>query len=129
MGNSFGYYFNSLNLYSKNFKGSTKKMIMGKVSVIIPAFNEEQHIENVLRKIPRNYETVVVNDGSTDNTRKIAERFATKVVNHPRRMGKGAACRAGVKHTSNNILIFIDGDDQFEPSEITRLLKTLKKPI
>ena len=95
------------------------------ISVIIPVYNEEQHIENVLRKIPKDYEIIVVNDSSKDGTRKVAERFVTKVVNHSRRKGKGAACKTGAKNASNDILVFIDGDDQFEPSEIPRFLKTL----
>jgi len=80
-------------------------------SVIIPAFNEEQHIQNTLQalKINDNLDIIVVDNGSTDKTAKIAKLMGVKVIDFP--VGTIAAVRnRGVKEATNDILIFIDAD-------------------
>jgi len=97
-----------------------------KVSVIIPAYNSGENVRKVLEKIPKNYETIVVDDGSTDNTAEAAKE-ATKVIKLPRNMGKGYACRTGIKEASFQNCIFLDGDDQLDGSQIHEFLESLKE--
>lgn len=98
------------------------------ISVIIPAYNEEKFIGSVLGSVPREYETIVVNDGSTDKTKQIVERFTNvKVISHPKKLGKGAALKTGIKNSTGDVLVFMDGDNQFDSSEIPRLVDLIQK--
>jgi glycosyltransferase involved in cell wall biosynthesis len=96
-------------------------------SIIIPAYNEEKHIENVLRNIPDGHHVIIVDDGSTDNTCKIAEAYGHKTITLEKNYGKGLACLEGIKQSKHNICIFIDGDGQLNPKEITKFIEALKE--
>ncbi len=102
-----------------------------KLSVIIPAYNEELNIRRIpgelmptMEKIG-NYEIVIVDDGSKDNTLKVAKKLKGKirVVKHPRNMGLGAAMKTGLKNSTGDLIIFLDADLTFHPREIPKLLK------
>lgn len=96
------------------------------VSIIIPAYNEAQIIGDVVTKIARfypDYEIIVVNDGSTDDTGAVAKAAGALVYSHPRNIGNGAAVKSGIRFASGKILVFMDGDGQHEPKEIATLLK------
>jgi len=81
-----------------------------------------------LGSVPREYETIVVNDGSTDKTKQIVERFTNvKVISHPKKLGKGAALKTGIKNSTGDVLVFMDGDNQFDSSEIPRLVDLIQK--
>lgn len=104
-----------------------KKMVYA--SVIIPAYNEEKKIKEVIdrtRRVSRNYEIIVVDDGSTDRTVKIAKRSGIKVLRVPKNTGKANACLLGAKATKSQNIVFVDGDLQLLPEEIPLLLKKLK---
>jgi len=95
------------------------------VSIILPAKNESAGLEQLLQSIANEFpgaELIVVNDGSTDDTRQIAEKIASKVVNHPYSMGNGAAIKNGARAASGNCLVFMDADSQHTPSDIHTLL-------
>ncbi|MDY6844685.1 MAG: glycosyltransferase family 2 protein [Thermodesulfobacteriota bacterium] len=97
-----------------------------KVSVIIPAYNEEQNIERVVKKIVTLYpdfELIVVDDGSSDNTARVAKNAGALVYSHPYNIGNGAAIKSGIRFASGDILVFMDGDGQHEPEEIGKILK------
>ena len=92
------------------------------VGVVIPAFNEENNLGNVLSKIPinisNNLDIIVVNDGSTDKTLEIAKKFDTIILNHNRNRGNGAATITGLNFCKNNdydIVIILDADGQHDP--------------
>ncbi|TNE74900.1 MAG: glycosyltransferase family 2 protein, partial [Bacteroidetes bacterium] len=91
------------------------------VCVIIPAFNEEQAIGKVIRDIPSFVKKVIVaNNGSTDNTKKVAEDAGALVVDEPRK-GYGWACLKGMEHAESinpGIIVFLDGDYSDYPEEI-----------
>ncbi len=97
-----------------------------KVSLIIPAFNEENTIGRVIeiaKKVRTIDEIIVVNDGSSDNTKRVAESFGIKVISQKKNSGKGAAIVSGIKHTKGDILVFIDADlVNISPRKITALI-------
>lgn len=83
------------------------------LSVVIPAYNEEKTIGNVLsvlKGIEIIGEIIVVNDGSKDKTAMIAQDFGIKLVNMPRNRGKGAALRAGLDVCTSGYVLFLDAD-------------------
>jgi glycosyltransferase involved in cell wall biosynthesis len=96
-----------------------------KASVIIPAYNEGQTIGEVILKIRRLYpdfEIIVVNDGSEDDTGEIAKAAGAIVYSHPYNIGNGAAIKSGIRIASEDVLIFMDADGQHDPEEIQKLL-------
>jgi glycosyltransferase involved in cell wall biosynthesis len=102
-----------------------------KIGVIIPALNEEEAIEKVVKDIPRNLigEIVVVDNGSTDKTAEFAEKAGASVVYEPHR-GYGNACLAGIKSIADappHIVVFMDGDYSDDPKEIEKLVSPIEK--
>jgi glycosyltransferase involved in cell wall biosynthesis len=83
------------------------------ISVIIPAYNEEKMIGNVLSvltKIDIIDEIIVVNDGSEDNTVAEAEKYNIILINLKKNMGKGAAVKAGIEKSKGDIIVMLDAD-------------------
>jgi glycosyltransferase involved in cell wall biosynthesis len=99
------------------------------LSVIVPTYNAESRIVNTLRRLNKVRdigEVVVVDDGSGDKTAAVARKYADKVVSYKANHGKGYAMRKGVAAARGDTICFID-DSQFEPTEISKLLKKMKK--
>jgi glycosyltransferase involved in cell wall biosynthesis len=97
-----------------------------KVSVVIPAYNEEGGITQTIRSIQAvlpDAEILVVNDGSTDNTATAAKEAGAYVWSHPYNMGNGAAIKTGIRLASGDKIVLMDGDGQHDPSDIPRLLE------
>jgi len=100
------------------------------VSVVIPAYNEEATIADVVvrvRKVDPSFEIVVVNDGSSDRTAECALDAGAEVVSHPYPIGNGAAIKAGIRASTGRILVFLDADGQHPPEEIPKLLDKLRE--
>lgn len=99
-----------------------------RVGVIIPALNEEKAVGLVLRDLPRNIldQVIVVDNGSSDNTARVAESCGATVRLEPHR-GYGAACLAGLKAVapSIEILVFLDADYSDHPEEIEMLVSPI----
>jgi glycosyltransferase involved in cell wall biosynthesis len=102
------------------------------VSVIIPAFNEAAVIGDIIAGIFQAlgqtdyaFELLVVDDGSQDETAKIAERAGACVVRHPYNIGNGAAVKTGIRRARGSLLVMLDGDGQHDPQDIPRLLEKL----
>ena len=103
-----------------------EKMNEFKISVIIPAYNEAPTIGNIVSKIRTLYpdfEILVVNDGSSDETATLAKRAGANVHNHPYNIGNGASVKSGIRHATGDILVFMDGDSQHDPEDIGKLLE------
>lgn len=98
--------------------------MLTKVTVIIPALNEAGNIRQLVQDVcaVADVEVIVVDNGSTDSTASEAKAAGAKVVNEPRR-GYGYACAAGVAAVhDSNILVFMDGDHSFSPSNLPSLI-------
>ena len=106
--------------------------ISSKISVIVPAYNEEGSIGKVLqdlgklRNILPIMETIVVDDGSTDRTVEIVAGFpGVNCVRHDGNQGKGAALMTGFRAATGDILVVQDADLEYSPSDIPRLVKPI----
>ena len=91
-----------------------------KLSVVIPAFNEEQAIGEVIGAVPKDrvHDIVVVDNGSTDETAKKAALAGARVVFEPR-PGYGSACLAGAQAAADaDLLVFLDGDRSDDPRQL-----------
>ena len=96
------------------------------VSVILPAFNEEGNIGAVVSQICSlypDYEVLVVDDGSTDDTARVAENAGARVLRHPYNIGNGAAVKTGIRRAGGDILVFMDADGQHAPEDIERMVE------
>lgn len=96
-----------------------------KISVIIPAKNEDAHIGVLVKEIfglDFDKEVIVVDDGSIDQTAMVARQAGAKVISHPYCLGNGAAIRTGARNASGAIFVFMDADGQHKPSDIASLL-------
>ena len=96
------------------------------VSIVIPAYNEEAAIGQTVARIHSLYpdfETIVVDDGSTDNTAHKAREAGAKVFQHPYNIGNGAAVKTGIRKASGDMIVLMDGDGQHDPADIARLLE------
>ena len=95
-----------------------------RISVIIPVFNEQDAIEKVIGDIPSNLPTeiIVVDNGSTDQTAKLAAAMGARIVPKSRR-GYGSACLTGIAATNRpDIVVFLDGDYSDHPNEMPTLV-------
>jgi len=97
------------------------------VSIIVPAFNEEATIGEVLRrilkaKIPYPFEILVIDDGSQDKTSEKARQFRVKLLCHPENLGKGRALRTGIVQAAGEIIIWQDADLEYFPRDIPKLI-------
>lgn len=96
-----------------------------KISVILPAHNEEKIIGKLVKEIKlsnSDFEIIVVDDGSSDNTYKAALDAGAVVVRHPYNIGNGAAIKSGVRVAAGDIIILMDADGQHHPSDITKMV-------
>jgi len=113
--------------------------MVDKLSVFLPAYNEEkvlaktvQKTDRVLKKVAKDYEIIIVNDGSKDKTGEIADRLASqnkkiKVIHHPVNRGYGAAVKSGMYASRFPWVVLIDSDGQFDFAEINKFFQKQKE--
>jgi len=94
-----------------------------KITVIIPCLNEEQGVEQVLRRMPDFVdEVIVVDNGSTDRTSEVADSFGAQVIREDVR-GYGRAYKRGFSQATGDIIVTLDGDHSYPPDAISYLLE------
>jgi len=94
-----------------------------KITVIIPCLNEEQGVEQVLRRMPDFVdEVIVVDNGSTDRTSEVAKSFGAMVIREDVR-GYGRSYKTGFSRARGDIMITLDGDHSYPPDAISYLLE------
>ncbi len=95
------------------------------VSVVIPAFNEEGGIGDVVARLRATHtfhELIVVDDGSSDATAARAEAAGARVLRHPYNKGNGAAVKTGLRAASGEVVLLMDADGQHDPADVARVL-------
>lgn len=104
------------------------------ISVVIPAFREEKSVGiviektyNLMTKLGKNFEIVVVDDGSDDMTGSIASATGARVITHPYNIGYGAALKTGIRFARGQTIVMMDADGQHDPEDIPALLGKLDK--
>lgn len=98
---------------------------MNALSIVIPARNEAPGLGKILPELAECFpdaELLVVDDGSTDDTLAVCKIVGVKVVSHPYGMGNGAAIKTGARTATGKVLVFMDGDGQHRPEDVSRLL-------
>ena len=106
------------------------------LSVIIPVYNEEKTILEILKKLSdikksgHSFQVVVINDGSTDNTEKILndnKNLIDKLITNEQNKGKGYSVKKGLEFSEGKYIIFQDADLEYDPYEFVKFLKLIEK--
>ncbi len=99
------------------------------ISIVIPAYNEEKGIADTIDGIVKTlnnvgieYELIIVNDGSTDNTATIVEHRNVEIINHKEKKGYGASLKTGIQHSRFENILIMDADGSYPPEHIPELL-------
>ncbi|CAN5172856.1 hypothetical protein BH11PAT1_BH11PAT1_3560 [soil metagenome] len=107
---------------------------LSELSIFFPFWNEEKNIEEVVKKaipvaeqVAEKWEILMIDDGSSDQTREIAKKLAAKnshlkVISHTPNRGYGAALRAGLSNAKYKYIVFNDGDGQFDFNEVKKFI-------
>ena len=116
---------------------NNKSKFKKSVSIVLPAFNEQDNISYFLKVLLKNlkkidYEIIIVNDFSSDNTLKIAETFSKKnkkikIINNKKNLGFGGSFKEGVKFSKKENIIVLPGDGETNPKRIFQEFRNLKE--
>ena len=110
------------------FELADPKEIGRHTTVIVPAYNEEENVGDVIDRIKGldlGLDILVVDDSSIDKTTEVAESKGARVVKHPYNKGNGASVKTGLRNTDRKYILVVDGDGQHPPEEIPAILSLL----
>jgi len=97
-----------------------------KISLVIPCYNEEEGIGKMFEDMPSFIDEVIIaNNGSTDNTAKVAESYNALIINEKNK-GYGYACKAGISKATGDIIVLLDGDNSYPLLEIEKILSYME---
>ena len=105
------------------------------VSLLIPAYNEEQSIIDTIESAKllfknlkvKDFEIIVINDGSTDKTKEYASKTGVKIITHPQNLGYGFSLKNGIKNAKFQTIIITDADQTYPLDEVPKLYTEYKK--
>jgi glycosyltransferase involved in cell wall biosynthesis len=103
---------------------------LSRISIILPAKNEAAALKDLLPRLTAaqpGAEIIVVDDGSTDDTRTVCAASGVVCLSSPYSMGNGAAIKRGTRKATGEILVFMDGDGQHDPADIVRMVGRLEQ--
>jgi glycosyltransferase involved in cell wall biosynthesis len=100
---------------------------MDDVTVVIPAYNEGDRIEPVVRELVQEYSVLVIDDGSTDSTASKADNAGAKVVRQSENLGYIAALKRGFQEATSGIVVTFDADGEHRPEDIERLIHPIRQ--
>ena len=111
-------------------------MLKKKLSVIVPVYNEEKTIIATLKRLEETkdtrveYEVIVINDGSTDNTLKMLRSNVSlyqHLIDGKQNLGKGYAVKRGLEFSTGDYIIFQDGDLEYDPADFSKFIDIIQK--
>lgn len=127
---------NEASVWPQNVATDSQFRFRSGISLFFPAYNDAPSLPSLLqrtfqtlRRVAVDYEVIVVNDGSADDTGKILEELRQKyapflsIVTHDRNRGYGAALRSGFAAATKEYIFYTDGDGQYDPAELANLLR------
>jgi glycosyltransferase involved in cell wall biosynthesis len=94
------------------------------VDVVLPCLNEAGALPSVLKALPEGFRAIVVDNGSTDDSIRIAQQWGAKVISESKK-GYGAAVHTGLEAATSDIVCFIDADDSLDPGELPQLVNAI----
>jgi glycosyltransferase involved in cell wall biosynthesis len=100
------------------------------ITVVIPAYNEEKTIADVVRGVQKHLpgaDVLVINDGSTDTTAAGAEEAGARVISHPINKGNGSAVKTALRAIKGGYVAILDADAQHDPADLPRLISLLQE--
>ena len=133
----FNYLFYDKLVFGNNIATSTRNnpsLPDSKISIIVPIYNTAKYLpkclDSIVNQTYQNLEIILVDDGSTDDSKKIADHYAKKdkriKVIHQKNQGQSVARNVGLAKATGNYISFIDSDDEIKPNFIEKLLKLYK---
>ncbi len=114
------------------------KLYKGKISILMPAYNEGGKIYQnliysykIFKKFRFPFEIILIDDGSSDNTKDMVlkaskEHNEIKLVSNPKNIGKGFALKNGFDNSTGDLIVFLDSDLEINPFQVGKLLKTMR---
>jgi len=104
-----------------------------KIAILMAALNEEKILPSILEKIPEDIDVFIVDDGSTDHTKQVAQNHGAMVIKNPINMGQGHAFITGLKgilrcwEHRKGCIVFLDADGQHDPNQIPLFVEKMKQ--